>query len=328
MLGVALIAVGSLFFVAAVDWWMVVPALVVMTFALRMNATVCPTICGSCLRSYERAAGMAVCDVVSALPKLAAPVIAAFLVTVFGGLTAQGIRPLYLVQFGGLCFTFVLIWRLFRDPKELTLSRAARMQDAGYLRNVKSLFGEIRHVKTWIVYMSLAGMPVYLAGIYWALFAAQVKGADQYVIGQMTMAMWVIPIIFSFPMGKLADVIGRKRVVYLLTPLSLVSMFLLVYARSSIELVISSFLLGTVMLIPVFQTAMTTEMVPPQLLGTWLSVLAVFDGVVGLVIAPALGGLIWDVVSPVHVIFLMIGTTIAAVPLFLLMPETLRKQES
>jgi len=67
-------------------------------------------------------------------------------------------------------------------------------------------------------------------------------------------------------------------------------------------------------------------MVPPQLLGTWLSVLAIFDGVVGLVIAPAIGGLIWDVFSPTHVIFLMIGTTIAAIPLFLFMPETLRKQ--
>jgi MFS family permease len=328
MLGVALIAVSSLFFFTAVDWWMVIPALAVMTFALRVGSTVCPTICGSCLRSHERAAGMAVCDVVSALPKLAAPVIAAYLVTVFGGLNAQGIRPLYLVQFAGLCLTFVMIWKLFRDPKELTLARAARTQDAGYLRNVKSLFSEIKHVKSWIVYASLAGMPVYLAGIYWALFAAEVKGADQYVIGQMTMAMWVIPIVFSFPMGKLADVIGRKRAIYLLTPVSLVSMFMLIYARSSIELIVSSFLLGTVMLIPVFQMAMTTEMVPPQLLGTWLSVLAIFDGVVGLVIAPALGGLIWDVISPVHVISLMIGITIAAVPLFLLIPETLRKQES
>jgi MFS family permease len=94
------------------------------------------------------------------------------------------------------------------------------------------------------------------------------------------------------------------------------------------ELVVSSFLLGATMLIAVFQTAMTTEMVPPRLLGTWLSVLAIFDGVVGLVIAPALGGLIWDVISPVHVISLMIGITIAAVPLFFLIPETLRKQES
>jgi MFS family permease len=93
---------------------------------------------------------------------------------------------------------------------------------------VKSLFREVKHVKSWIVYASLAGMPVYLAVIYWALFAAEVKAADQYVIGQMTMAMWVIPILFSFPMGKLADVIGRKRAIYLLTPLSLVSMFMLI----------------------------------------------------------------------------------------------------
>jgi len=326
MLGVALIAMGSLLFVTAVDWWMIIPALTVMAFALRLTSTICPTICGSCLKSHERATGMALCDVVSALPRLAAPVIAAYLVTIFGGLNAQGIRPLYLVQFAGLCLIFVMIWRLFRDPQEMILARAKRTEDASFIQNVKRLFSETKHVKSWIAYTSLVGMPLYLSGIYWALFAAQVKGADQYVIGQMTMAMWVIPIAFSFPMGKLADVIGRKRTIYLLTPLSLVSMFMLIYARSSAELIISSFLLGTIVLISVFQTTMTTEIVPPQLLGTWLSVLAIFDGVVGLVIAPALGGLIWDVISPIHVISLMIGTTIAAIPLFLLIPETLRKQ--
>jgi len=327
MLGVALIAVGSLFFVTAIDWWMVIPALAVMTFALRVTSTICPTICGSCLRSHERATGMALCDLVSALPRLAAPVIAAYLVTIFGGLNAQGIRPLYLVQFTGLCLTFVMIWKLFRDPQEMTLARAKRTEEASFIQNMRRLFSETNHVKSWIAYASLVGMPLYLSGIYWALFAAQVKGADQYVIGQMTMAMWVIPIAFSFPMGKLADVIGRKRAIYLLTPLSLVSMFLFIYARSSAELIISTFLLGTIMLISVFQTTMMTEMVPPQLLGTWLSVLAIFDGVVGLVIAPAIGGLIWDVISPIHVISLMIGTTIAAIPLFLFIPETLRKQD-
>jgi MFS family permease len=326
MLGVALIALGSLFFLMAIDWWMVIPALVVMTFALRVSSTVCPTICGSCFRSHERATGMAICDVVSTLPRLVAPVIAAYLVTVFGGLNAQGIRPLYFVQFAGLCLTFMMIWKLFRDPREMTLARAERMEDGSFIQNMRRLFSETKHVKSWIAYISLIAMPIYLSGTYWALFAAQVKGADQYVIGQMTMAMWVIPIVFSFPMGKLADVIGRKRAIYLFTPLLLISMFMLIYARSSAELIISTFLLGTIVLISTFQTAMTTEMVPPQLLSTWLSLLAIFDGIVGLVIAPAIGGLIWDVFSPTHVIFLMIGTTIAAIPFLLSMPETLRKQ--
>lgn len=327
MLGAALIAVGSLFFVMAIDWWMVIPALAVMTFALRVTSTVCPTICGSCLRSHERATGMAFCDAVSILPNLAAPVIAAYLVTVFGGLNAQGIRPLYLIQFTGLCFTFVMILKLFRDPQELTLARAKRTEDASFIQNMRRLFNETKHAKSWIIFTSLVVMPMYLSGTYWTLFAAQVKGADQYVIGQMTMAMWVIPTAFSFPMGKLADAIGRKRTIYLIMPLLPVSMFLLIYARSSAELIISTFLLGTIVLISVFQTAMTTEMVPPQLLGTWLSVLAIFDGVVGM-ISPAIGGLVWDVFSPTHVIFLMIGTTIAAIPLFFFMPETLRKQST
>jgi MFS family permease len=73
---------------------------------------------------------------------------------------------------------------------------------------------------------------------------------------------------------------------------------------------------------------MSIEMVPPQLLGTWLSVLAIFDGVVGLVIAPAIGGLVWDVFSPVLVIFLMIAITLASIPVFISMPETLTPKKS
>jgi len=209
----------------------------------------------------------------------------------------------------------------------MTLAKTKRTEDMSFIQNMRRLFSETKHVKSWIVYTSLAGIPIRLSGIYWTLFTAQVKGADQYLIGQMTVAMWVIPIAFSFPMGKLADVIGRKRAIYLIMPLLLVSMFMLVYAHSSAELIISSFLQGAISLSFAFQTAMTTEMVPPQLLGTWLSVITIFDGVVGLVIAPVIGGLLWDVFSPVLVIFLMIATTTAAIPFFLFMPETLRKRD-
>jgi MFS family permease len=269
---------------------------------------------------------MAICDAVSSLPRIIVPIFAAYLVTVFGGLNTQGIRPLYLIQSAGFAATFVMIWQLFRDPREITLTKAQRTGHASFVQNVKRLFREVKRVKTWIVFASLAGMPIYLSQIYWTLFADRVKGADQYVIGQMTTAMWIIPIFLSIPMGKFADVIGRKRAIYLVMPLMLVSMFMLVYARNSMELIISSFLLGTIALVSALQVAMSVEMVPPQLLGTWLSVLAIFDGIVGLVIAPVIGGLIWDVFSPIFVIFFMIALAAASIPLFVSIPETLKKK--
>jgi MFS family permease len=220
----------------------------------------------------------------------------------------------------------MMIWKLFEDPHDIVLARAERKENASFIQNVKRLFNEVKHVRIWIIYMSLACIPMYLSQIYWTLFAEQVKGADQYVIGQMTTAMWLIPIIFSFPMGKLADMRGRKRAIYLTMPLLLVSMFMLIYARNSTELVVSAFLQGTIVLIAVFQTAMTTEMVSPQLLGVWLSVLAMFDGFIGLVISPAIGGLLWDMFSPIYVIVLMIATTVVATPFLISMPETLRKK--
>jgi MFS family permease len=326
MLGVALIVTASFFFVTATEWWMIIPALVIMTFALRVTSTVCPTICGSCFKSHERATGMALCDMLSSLPRLIVPIGAAYLVTYFGGLNTQGIRPLYMIQFAGLCFTFIMIWRLFEEPHNITLAKSATKEKASFIRNVKQLFSEVKHVKTWIIYMAIGSIPAYLAQIYWTLFAEQVKGADQIVIGQMTTAMYVIPIAFSLPMGRLADEHGRKRAIYLTLPFALVSMLMLIYARNSTELVISAFLLGALTLVSAFQTAMTTEMVSPQLLGTWLSVLAMFDGLIGLVIFPAIAGLLWDTFTPVLVITMMIVTTMIAIPILIIVPETLKKR--
>ena len=326
MLGVALIATGSFFFTTATEWWMVIPALATMTFALRVTSTLCPTICGSCFKSHERATGMALCDILSSLPRLIVPIGAAYLVTYFGGLNTQGIRPLYLIQFAGLCFTFMMIWGLFEEPHNITLAKAATKEKVSFVHNVKQLFSEVKHVKTWIIYIAIGSIPAYLAQIYWTLFAEQAKGADQIVIGQMTTAMYVIPIVFSLPMGRLADEQGRKRAIYLTLPFALVSMLMLIYARNSTELVISGLLLGVLTLISAFQTAMTTEMVSPKLLGTWLSVLAIFDGLIGLVIFPAIAGLLWDTFAPVHVITMMIITTVIAIPILIIAPETLKKR--
>ena len=326
MLGVALIVIGSFFFTTATEWWMVIPALATMTFALRVTSTVCPTICGSCFKSNERATGMALCDLLSSLPRLIVPIGAAYLVTFFGGLNAQGIRPLYMIQFAGLTLTFIMIWRMFEEPYNITKERTATKEKVSFISNVKQLFSEVKHVKTWIIYMALGSIPVYLAQVYWTLFAEQVKGADQTVIGQMTTAMFLIPIAFSIPIGKFADVQGRKHAIYLTLPFALVSMLMLIYARNSTELVISAFLQGAFALISAFQVAMTTEMVSPRLLGTWLSLLAIFDGLIGLVIFPAIGGLLWDTFAPVHVITMMIITTVIAVPILIIIPETLKKQ--
>jgi len=41
---------------------------------------------------------MQLCDTVAALPRLFAPIVAAFLITMFGGLNVQGIRLLYWIE--------------------------------------------------------------------------------------------------------------------------------------------------------------------------------------------------------------------------------------
>lgn len=76
----------------------------------------CPTVCANCLKDEERATGMQICDTISAAPRLIAPTVAACLVTVFGGLNARGIRPLYYIQFVGFSLLILFIWKLFTEP--------------------------------------------------------------------------------------------------------------------------------------------------------------------------------------------------------------------
>ena len=323
LLGIPIVAFGSLIFALSGDWLVTIPALFITLLSLQILMTVCPMVCGSYLKTEERATGMQLCDTISAIPGVISPMIAAIIITECGGLTPEGIRPLYGIQTIGFFLLFFLVLRHYRDTIERKTSSRFRNK-MGFLGNMKEILVRGKNVKRWIVYRALSNISWFLSLTYLPLFVAEVKGADQFVLGGMATASMIVPLLLSIPFGRLADTVGRKKVIYTVAPFYFVSILLLIYAPNSTILLISGFLQGFFILGLVTQGAITQELVPPSFLGTWWGTLSLLSGVMR-VLGPILGGFIWSFLGPIYVfLFILFIETSKIALLRLSIPETLK----
>jgi len=321
LFGMIFMLLGTLSFVLAPDWTIVVPAMIMATLGLRVEMTACPMVCGTYLKSEERATGMQFCDTLSALPRLVSPIVGAAIIAMFGGMGVDGIRPLYYIQLAGFLLVLFIVWKIFDSPR-----RRDAPQATSFVSGMREVLEQGDLVWKWIIYICFSTIPMYVNPVYIPLYATELKNADQFVLGGMAAASTIVPLIFAIPVGHWADTVGRKKVIYATTLFHCVSLFLLIYAPDTTMLLASSILQGFFMLGAVTQGAMSAEMVPVFLLGTWYGILGLFRGFVS-VATPAIGGLIWDSIGPDYVFVFLIVTELVKMLLLSGVPETLKIRE-
>jgi MFS family permease len=140
----------------------------------------------------------------------------------------------------------------------------------------------------------------------------------------MTTAMVLTRLIFGIPLGRLADRIGRKKVILLLTPLWYASNILLAFSTNAMTLVFSASLQTFYAISSGATSAMTLELVPLEQVGKWSGLLGLFRGLLAIP-APVIGGLIWETWGPLYVFLLpLIIDFLVRIPLLLTIPETLK----
>jgi len=309
---------SSVLFALAFDWTWTIPAVFLAFMALQIFSTACPMVCGNYLKNEERATGKQLCDTLSAIPGLFAPIVAATLISRLGGLSTNGIRPLYVLQTLGFLLVLVFTYKFYFD----TL-KDQEVIHSSFFSGVKRIFKEGKSVKRWIIYSSLSSATMYLSATYLSAFVTEVKQGDEFVVGMMTTASFILPLLLSLLFGRLADTFGRKKVLYATIPLYCTSLLLLVYADSTIILLISAVLQGFYMLSAVTQGAITAELMPNSLLGKWYGILNLFRGLTRTAV-PAIGGIIWITVGPSFIFILMMIIEISKLfILWLAIPETL-----
>lgn len=321
LLGMGLLAAAALFYALAPSWQAIIAATILLAISMRLTATGCSVICADSVRDKDRATAQNLCASLASLCSMAAPLVAPVLITAHGGMTLEGIRPLYHIRFAGYGLIFFFVAVQLREPKREPAMEGRT--NAGFTGDFKRIFKGGGSLGRWLLVASLTWFPMAVTSPFLQLFAHQVKGADQYVLGVMTTAAVLTRLIFGIPVGRLADRIGRKKVIYLLTPLWYASHLLLVFSFSSGTLILAGALQTFYLVSAGVTAAMTLEMVPVEQMGRWTGMVGLFRGLVTIP-ASLLGGLVWRELGPAYVFLIPLAVDLLLkIPLLTTIPETL-----
>ena len=320
LIGIGLLAASYLTYAVAGTWTIAIVAMVAYWLGQGLSGQSCSTICGNSIRSEDRATAMSLCETLAAgALGMLAPLLGAALVARFGGVSAAGIRPLFYFSLVGTVGTFVMIYALMPNCRWThTVSRPRHL-----LRDLSTVLHSGEKLGRWIVIQAIGFLPMGMVIPFAQPFAHDVKGADELILGMMITAFALTPLVLGIPVGRIADRIGRKRVLYITIPLSWMASVALILAPNSGVLVLSGVLLGFFTISSVTAGAMGYELVPKEHMGRWLGISRMVQMLVAAA-AASVAGLIWDQLGPAYVFLTVIVLDLCIrIPLLITMPETL-----
>jgi MFS family permease len=158
LLAILLMAGGSLVRALAPDWRFLVAAAILASIAARLSGTGCRVISADSVQNQDRVTAQNVCGTLGSLAGMVAPLVAAYLVTLFGGMTVEGIRPLYTIQFVGYGLVFLLVALQLREPQRERL--AAPGTRLGFFVDFRRLFEGRRDLGRWLAISALTSLPL------------------------------------------------------------------------------------------------------------------------------------------------------------------------
>ena len=323
LVGIAFMAVCYLTYGLAQSWGVTLIAMIAYWMGFSTTILSCATICGNCLVNRDRATGMMICETVTAgLLGMAGPIIATWLVSQSGGVNANGIRPLFFSCFIITMGTFVLVLMQLSSQK-WTETYASR---TSLFKEISQVFKSGKHLKRWIVIAAVTQLPIGMVFPFSQVFAYKIKGANEFILGAMVTGSALSSILFAIPLGRLADRVGRKKVLFVTIPLFLLSNLMLILAPSPAFLVLAGILQGFYYIGAPIAAAIERELVPAEHMGRWTGVNRFFkmsfSGILALT-----AGIIWDKFGPQYIfITFIIIELLVRLPLLMSIPETLNKR--
>ncbi|MCK4439165.1 MFS transporter [Candidatus Bathyarchaeota archaeon] len=321
LIGVALLTFVPLFYAMAYRWEFIVPAILISGLGMRIGS--CVVICDLSLPNKDRATGRALCEGIGSLPTLLSPIIAAILVTWFGGINMEGIRPLYWIQFTSRVLLFIYLALKLTEVVRPGLEE----KKTNPLEGFREVFRQGTATKRWLLFISLSMFTGSMLAPFRYPFAHEMKGAGPFLIGGITTAMILTEALFAAPFGRLSDRIGRKKIYYMLTPIYCFAYLLFAFAPSPEWLIIAGFLMGFRMVTGVAGGAMTPELVPRKFIGRWRGIIGLCTGLITIP-APIIGGLVWEHLGPEWVFIIPVFIDILIrLPILSTIPETLNRKE-
>jgi MFS family permease len=268
-----------------------------------------------------------IANTLTILPTIIAPLIGGLVVTQFGGLTVDGIRPLYLIQFITLLLTWIYVFKFLQ--RERTESKPDnKLSLAMFLRDYKEIV-VIKGAKTWLMMKMLGAVSVGLAGPFWILYAATILHASSITIAFMVTSRLLVNLIFSPFLGRLVDKFSRKKLIVTARFIMFGAVIIFLLSSGDPSIMIGSWAIwGIANACFVAWDVQMIEMVPNSSRARWI---AMDHAAFHLLSVPAaiIGGYLWETVGPISPFLLMILVDggLRMPMIYFGIPETARKPQ-
>jgi MFS family permease len=250
------------------------------------------------------------------------PLICALIVNYFGGLdSADSIRPLFFVQFAvGLLIFGLLVTQLH----EVTFTRVRR--EMSVLGHFFGVLREVPGLKLLLLRQSVQTLISHLRMPFNGIYMVDVKGANEFILGWRGTVSTAVIVGFSMIAGRLAERFGRKKTAYVSRVFSCASILITLFTPVTHPeyLIVASLMQGFQTALFIGWTAFDQELVPLEARGRWSGMTMLTHGVLG-VIAPIIGGVIWNF-NPDYLWWInLIGEAFIILPIMILIPDIKRQ---
>lgn len=234
---------AMLFFIFANNWIMLIPAFLIYTQLVR-QIPIADMIFVSFTKPEKRVTIIGFSRIIWGLLQIFAPLLAAFIVSYFGGINVYGIRPLYYISFMILVSIFIIIYTFF---EEIYLSKSSETKNftfnLGYIvYGYRELIKGKRDLILWIVIRLFRDGFQYSSVLFLPLWLVKFKGVDAFTLGILTAVAIFTSLVSQIPVGRLADKFGRKKAYYLFTLFYCLGVIILIYSPSFEYLILASIL--------------------------------------------------------------------------------------
>jgi MFS family permease len=318
ILGMFLQVLSTICYAFAQNWVWIIAAIIFGTLTMTLVFRMQNIIIANSLSNQNRATGYGIRTTIRQFLAIFAPTIGGILVHYFGGISVEGIRPLYYIQLFG--FSAVSLY-VALNLEEVETNGS--LQTSEMIGQYREMFATGRKLGRFALLQAMGSITWGLSMPFPFVYAADFKGANSLTIGYMGTCFVLVSMLFAIPMGNLADSRGRKFVIYITRPFFYLSYLLLVIAppRAAWVLLLAWGCRGVMMSSDAFNT-MSMEMVPREYRGRWTGFIGLFQNLLR-VPAMLIGGYLYESVNPILVFIIpIIIDILIRMPILRTIPDT------
>ncbi len=323
ILGMALQVLSVACYAFAQNWQWIIAAMIFGTLTMTLVFRMQNILIANSLTDTNRATGFAIRTVVRQFLAIFAPTIGGALVHLSGGISIQGIRPLYFIQLVGFIAVSIYVARNLED-----VETQKSVQPNKLIGHFREMFASGKNLGRFAIVQAMGSITIGMSMPFSFVYAADVKGADSLTIGYMGTCFILVSMLLAIPIGNLADTRGRKTVIFVTRPFYYLSSILLVLAPVGAPwvLILAWGCRGVMMSAQAFNT-MSMEMVPPEYRGRWTGFVSLFQNLLR-VPSILLGGYIYENINPALVFIVpLLLDALVRMPLLNTIPDTLKSRQ-